>query len=160
MNSIEIHPLNEIYIDWARGLLEQSWGSSQVVTRGRIHQADKLPGFVAIRDDTPVGLATYCIESGQCELVTLNSIIEGIGVGGILVDTMKQFARPAGCKRLWLITTNDNTRAIRFYQKRGFAIAAFHRNALVESRRLKPEIPLFGFDGIQLRDEIEMEVVF
>ena len=47
---------------------------------------------------------------------------------------------------------------MRFYQKRGFVLVAVHRNALAESRRLKPEIPLIGIDDIPLRDEIELEM--
>jgi hypothetical protein len=34
-----------------------------------------------------------------------------------------------------------------------------HRNALERSRELKPEIPLYGVDGIRIRDEIELEIV-
>jgi hypothetical protein len=50
--------------------------------------------------------------------------------------------------------------ALRFYQKQGFMIAALHRNAIAASRRLKPEIPEIGFDGIPIRDEIELEIIF
>jgi hypothetical protein len=49
--------------------------------------------------------------------------------------------------------------ALRFYQQRGFVLAAIHRNALEQSRKLKPEIPLVGNDGIPLRDEIELEMM-
>ncbi|HEX7715028.1 MAG TPA: GNAT family N-acetyltransferase, partial [Bacillota bacterium] len=63
------------------------------------------------------------------------------------------------CQRLWLITTNDNLAAIRFYQLRGFVLVALHRDAIAQSRKLKPEIPLRGIDGIPIRDEIELEVV-
>lgn len=59
--------------------------------------------------------------------------------------------------RLWLITTNDNMEALRFYQKRGFILSALYPNALEESRKLKPEIPEVGLEGIPLRDEIELE---
>jgi DNA-3-methyladenine glycosylase I len=71
---------------------------------------------------------------------------------------VKKVARQSGCRRLWLVTTNDNLNALRFYQKRGFALVAVHRNALEISRKLKPEIPLIGADGIPLRDEIELEI--
>jgi ribosomal protein S18 acetylase RimI-like enzyme len=54
---------------------------------------------------------------------------------------------------------NDNLHALRFYQKRGFVLVALHRNALEASRKLKPEIPLVGIDGIPIRDEIELELV-
>ena len=44
------------------------------------------------------------------------------------------------------------------YQKRDFLLVELHRNALEQSRRLKPEIPLVGVDGIPLKDEIELEL--
>jgi GNAT superfamily N-acetyltransferase len=130
-----------------------------MVTRGRVFQADRLPGFVAMRGDESVGLVTYRVEGGECEVTSLDSLVEGIGIGSALIEAVKQAAIAAGCKRLWLITTNDNVHALRFHQKRGFVLAALHRNALGQSRKLKPEIPLIGIDGIPLRDEIELEMV-
>jgi hypothetical protein len=41
----------------------------------------------------------------------------------------------------------------------GFTLAAVHKGALNESRKLKPEIPLFGIDGIPITDEIELEKI-
>jgi len=84
----------------------------------------------------------------------------GRGVGTALIVAAEEVAQRAGCRRLWLITTNDNTHALRFYQKRGFVLAALHRNAVAASRARKPEIPLTGNDGIPIRDEIELEKVF
>jgi RimJ/RimL family protein N-acetyltransferase len=72
---------------------------------------------------------------------------------------VSNIALKAGCRRIWLITTNDNTAALRFYQKKGFSLVAVHRNAIERSRQLKPEIPETGNDGIPLRDEIELEIV-
>jgi GNAT superfamily N-acetyltransferase len=101
---------------------------------------------------------TYHIEGDACEIVSLDSLVEGIGIGAALIEAVKDAALAAGCTRLWLITTNDNLHALRLYQKRGFVLAALHRNALEVSRRLKPQIPLVGLDGIPLRDEIELEM--
>jgi ribosomal protein S18 acetylase RimI-like enzyme len=88
----------------------------------------------------------------------MNSLAEARGVGSALVDAVRNAAANAGCQRLWLITTNDNTTALRFWQKRGFRLAALYRNAIEQSRKLKPEIPLTGNDGISIRDEIELEI--
>ncbi len=55
------------------------------------------------------------------------------------------------------MTTNDNTPALRFYQRRDFDLVSIHRNAVKEARKLKPEIPDVGMDGINIRHEIEME---
>jgi ribosomal protein S18 acetylase RimI-like enzyme len=79
-------------------------------------------------------------------------------VGSALIAAVRAAAQAAGCRRLWLVTTNDNTRALRFYQKRGFRLAALYPNAMERYRRLKPQIPELGLDGIPLRDEIELEM--
>ena len=94
----------------------------------------------------------------ECEVITLNSLRAEIGVGSSLLGAAREAARAASCRRIWLITTNDNLAALKFYQKRGWRLAAIHRDALEESRRLKPEIPRVGIDGIPLRDEIELEI--
>ncbi len=108
--------------------------------------------------DNLIGLITYHIAGKECEITTMNSEAEGKGVGSSLVEAVKNTAIQKGCTRLWLITTNDNTRALHFWQKRGFRIAAVHINAVEKSRQLKPEIPLTGDDGIPIRDEIELEM--
>jgi len=155
---IEIHPAADADREWIGDLLAQWWGSPAIVTRGRVHDALALPGFVACCDGARAGLATYEIAGDQCELVSLNSTREGQGVGSALVEAVIAAAREARCSRVWLITTNDNLSALRFHQKRGFHLVAVHRDALDVSRRLKPEIPLIGMEGIPLRDEIELEL--
>ncbi|HET6453154.1 MAG TPA: GNAT family N-acetyltransferase [Armatimonadota bacterium] len=155
---IEIIEFTEKHRPWARELLTENWASPRIVTRGKVHQADELPGLMAVKDEEPVGLLTYAIENGQCEIVSLNSLAEGRGIGTALVHEVCSIARSHGCSRVWLITTNDNTKALRFYQRLGMVIAAVYPNAIAESRKLKPEIPEVGIDGIPIRDEIELEL--
>jgi hypothetical protein len=59
---------------------------------------------------------------------------------------------------LFLTTTNNNTHALRFYHKHGFVLSAVRINAIAESRKLKPQIPLLDEDGLPIRDEIELEI--
>ncbi len=158
MQSFRIRPGREQDHDWILRLLNEHWGSARIVTRGIVHEADKLPAFLADLDNERVGLITYRIDGEQCEVILLNSLRESIGVGTALLDAVKDAAAKAGCKRLWLITTNDNLAAMRFYQRRGWALVAVHRGAIAESRRLKPTIPVVGIDGIPIRDEIELEI--
>jgi ribosomal protein S18 acetylase RimI-like enzyme len=139
-------------------LIAQQWGAEIVVGHGAVYRPRELPGFVAIDDGTMVGLVTYHIDDAACEIVTLNSVKPGIGIGTALIDAIKRIARQANCTRLWLVTTNDNIDALRFYQKRGFALGAVRRNAVEQSRKIKPQIPLIGEHGIPLRDEIELEM--
>jgi ribosomal protein S18 acetylase RimI-like enzyme len=159
VRSFQINPLSDYSRDWAERLIEEHWGAPVIISRGVAHRVAGLSGFVAQQDDEYIGLVTYCVQGDDCEMVSLDSLVQGAGVGSALTEAVKRAAVAAGCKRLWLITTNDNTAALRFYQKRGFFLVAVHRDALERSRNLKPEIPLVGIDGIPLRDEIELEMM-
>lgn len=162
--AVEIRALADSDRAWANHLLSSAWGSTLVVSRGVPRDAADLPGFVAWRGAERAGLLTYHIlgstvssmKATNCEIVTLNSVIEGIGVGTALIQAVTGYARAVGCKRLWLITTNDNLYALGFYQRRGFRLTALYPDALVASRKLKPGIPLIGKNDIPLRDELEL----
>jgi ribosomal protein S18 acetylase RimI-like enzyme len=136
----------------------KQWGDEFVVAHGVIHHPDALDGFVALDGDEWVGEITYCASSTECEIVSLDSLREGQGIGTKLINAVVEEARKQNCKRVFLITTNDNMNALRFYQKRGFELAALYRGAANGSRKIKPSIPLTGFYDIPLRDEIELEM--
>lgn len=159
MPNIIIYPLKINDQEWASQFIFERWGSNKVVSRGVVYYPQDLPGFVATIDNEKVGLITYNIIDASCEIVTIDSARPSSGVGTTLIEAVKNVALQSGCKRLWLITTNDNLNALRFYQKRGFVLVTIHRNALELSRKLKPEIPLMGNDDIPLRDEIELEMM-
>ena len=133
----------------------ERWYSLRVARRGELLYPLDHPALVAGDAD---GLLTYAIRGTDCEVMTLHTDRRRSGVGTALLAEVKEIARAAGCTRLWLITTNDNVDALRFYQRRGFRFAALHGGAVDESRaRLKPEIPKVGDYGIPLRDELELE---
>jgi DNA-3-methyladenine glycosylase I len=144
---------------WMARHLEHSWGSTTIVTRGTVHDGSQLPAFLAVQGEDIVGLATYRVAGGECELVSLDSLREGQGIGSGLLARVGQEAARHGCGRLWLITTNDNLEAIRFYQRRGLHLVAVHPGAVDDARRIKPTIPLVGQHGIPIRDELEFELV-
>jgi GNAT superfamily N-acetyltransferase len=143
---------------WIERYLFRSWGSTTVVTRGVAHDASQLPALLAVQGEQIVGLATFRFDGAECELVTLGSLIEGHGIGSALLAGVRERAARRGCRRLWLITTNDNLNAIHFYQRRGMRLVAAHRGAVDEARRIKPDIPLIGEHGIPIRDELEFEL--
>lgn len=159
MSPFTIHALDAGDRAWVEAFVTAHWSAPRIVTRGRVHEAADLPGFYAKVEDERAGLVLFRLEGVQCEIVLLDSLREGMGIGSALVQAVRSAAKDAGCTRLWLITTNDNMPALRFYQRQGFVLAALHRDALAVSRRLKPQIPLLGLDGIPLRDEIELEMM-
>lgn len=140
-------------------IIRREWNGPISVSRGVALDTSRLPGFVWAEGGAVLGAVTCNLAGGDCEIVTLNSLAEDRGIGGALIGAALTLARENGCRRLWLITTNDNTRAIRYYQKRGFALKAVHIDAMELSRKLKPSIPLTGMDGLPLQHEFEFEIL-
>jgi GNAT superfamily N-acetyltransferase len=161
MIALHVRPTTAEDAAWIQRFIEARWRSDFVVSRGQVYHPAELPGFIAeeaAKPGRPVGLATYRLAEDGCEIVTIDSLAEGGGVGTALINAVVAEAQRWRCARVWLITTNDNLDALRFYQKRGFVMVAVHRNAVEVSRVLKPTIPLIGDHGIPLRDEIELEM--
>ncbi|MEV4112026.1 GNAT family N-acetyltransferase [Nonomuraea sp. NPDC049695] len=77
---------------------------------------------------------------------------------GELIDAVRAAAAERGATRLCLVTTNDNTHALRFYQRYGFDLIALHRHGVDRARDLKPGIPAES-DGIPIRHELELELI-
>lgn len=120
--------------------------------------ARRQPAFIAEDEGELAGVLTYIVGDTDCEVLTLHAARSRRGVGTALIREVEQMAARRGCTRLWLITTNDNVDALRFYQRRGFRLARLHPGAVDASRlRLKPGIPEIGDHGIPIRDEIELE---
>lgn len=160
MTSFNLKPIsNTSDKDWITTFLNTYWGSIEIVSRGIIIKADQLPGFIAYTEKEKIGLVTYKFENDKCEIVSLNSVKEGIGIGTKLVQAVIEESKKQHLHKVWLTTTNDNTKALRFYQKQGFEIMAIYKNAVVEARKLKPQIPLSGIDNIPIKDEIELELI-
>ncbi len=155
---LEIRAISVDDLDWLTDFLAEHWGGTEMVSRGKAHYPDELSGFIAFLDENAVGVITYKIVDNDCEIITLNSLSEGLGVGTALVRQVMAVCSEAKCGRLWAVTTNDNCNALRFYQTRGFILAALHPNAIEKSRQIKPDIPAQGFDNIPIRDEIEIEM--
>lgn len=155
---IRVRAIEERDRGWIREAVAAAWGSDRVVSRGRMTESlSASPGLVAEREGEPVGYTLVRVEAGELEVLALHSLREREGVGTALLETLESEARRAGCRRVWLVTTNDNLDAIRFYQRRGWRWVAFHRDAVIEARKLKPEIAEHGAYGIPIRHELEFE---
>jgi L-amino acid N-acyltransferase YncA len=132
--------------------------SLRVARLGELLDARAYPALVAEVDGELAGVLTFIFAGHACEILTLHTVHQWMGIGTALVRKAEELARQRGCSRLRLVTTNDNVDALRFYQRRGFELCALHRGAVANSRaRLKPEIPLHGEYGIDLLHELELE---
>lgn len=154
-----IRPVEDSDRGWMREWMVEHWGAANMVMRGRQVFTAEHSGFAALIDGRVKGLVTYLVAGDRCEITSLDSLSEGIGIGTALLHAVRSAAVDAGCARITLITTNDNLRALGFYQKRGYRLSALFANSIEEMRRtLKPEISMIGMNGIPIRDEIELEL--
>ncbi|MBI5351913.1 MAG: GNAT family N-acetyltransferase [Chloroflexi bacterium] len=132
------------------------WGADFIVVHDQIIQYDEVDGFIF---DDWLGVITFMIQGEECEIISLDSLNEGKGIGTALINEILSEAKEKKCRRVFLIATNDNLHALGFYQRRGFELTALHRGAITKARKIKPSIPLMGQNNIPLRDEIELELI-
>jgi N-acetylglutamate synthase-like GNAT family acetyltransferase len=140
--------------------IAEHWFTTDMIIRGTIIDMTKVDGIVALESGNIIGLLTYIIHENVCEITSLNSLVEGKGIGTSLINKVISIAKECNCNKVIIVTTNDNINAIRFYQKRGFDMARLYHNALDISRKMKPSIPLAGDNGIPSKHEIEFEINF
>jgi ribosomal protein S18 acetylase RimI-like enzyme len=152
---LTIRPFEGADVAWAERLIGAAFGGRLQARLGAVVDALACPGIVAQVQADPVGLLTYWQDDRAVEIVYLQASVKQMGIGSRLVEAVAERTRAA---RLWLVTTNDNLDALRFYQRRGFTIAEIRPGAVDEARRtLKSTIPEIGHFGIPVRDEIVLE---
>ena len=156
--TVTVRPATPDDADYVRSVLIASWDSTKVVAHGELIDAAECPTLIAEADGIPAGVLTYRIGEDGLEVVSIDSQLSQAGVGTALLAAAAEIGRKAGASRLWLITTNDNTVALRFYQRRGLDLVALRRNAMASARQLKPQIPELGMHGIPIRHELELEL--
>ena len=105
-----------------------------------------------------MGLVTFAPRADGIEVVTLQAVTEGRGIGRSLMDRVHTHAIEMDAPRVWLITTNDNIRAFTFYQRWGMDLVRVVHDGVSVSRRLKPSIPELGSNGIARRHEMVFEL--
>lgn len=144
---------------WINELIIKEWGSDFIVTaQNKRYMPKDLPGLIAVENNEKVGLLTYVIENSECRIITINSFKQNKGVGSLLLDSLKKLIKEMNLKKIIVETTNDNLNALKFYQKRGFQITTLYPNAMDQVRKIKPQTPLLGKQGIPLRDIIKLEL--
>jgi ribosomal protein S18 acetylase RimI-like enzyme len=156
---MDIRPLTPADLPWASGLIVGYFGSTTVISRGVLHDALQLPGLVAFAEGKPVGLVQYRFAGDDCEVVLIAAAQRRRGIGTALLAAARGVAQRAGCRRLWLVTSNDNRSAQAFYEAQRMRLVTIHRGTITQARVLKPEIPWTGENGVLIEDEIEYEIV-
>jgi ribosomal protein S18 acetylase RimI-like enzyme len=153
---VDVRPLREADRERARAWLREHWDEAMAANGELFYPADH-EGFIAGDWD---GLITYRLSDGRCEVTLLEALREGQGIGSALLDATAAAARDAGCAELWLVTTNDNLRALEWYERKGFTVTEVRPGAVDRSREtVKPSIPTHNpHTGLPISDEIELSL--
>ncbi|GIO24868.1 GNAT family N-acetyltransferase [Oceanobacillus sp. J11TS1] len=138
------------------GFFKEHWDGSEMVISSGVYYCDSLDGFIFEENHKVLGLVTYVIHGNEAEVISLDSICEGRGIGSLLMAEVEKRLQLYGVKLISLVTTNDNLNALKFYQKRGYKIEAVFTDAVKKAREIKSSIPLIGNDGIPINDEIKL----
>lgn len=154
--TILIQPIEEADLSTITTYVTEHWGETALVVHGEVFHMQDLDGVKAVLNDSIVGFLHYQVRDEECEILTLASLHDGIGVGSALLDSVEHIARNNHCRILSLITTNDNLHALGFYQRRGFYFAELFPGQVDLSRKIKPSIPEMGMNNIPIRDELRL----
>ncbi len=154
---MEIRRIDQNDREMVNAFILRQWFTMEMAVHEESIDLGTADGWFAPEDGEIIGLITYRITGNEMEILSLDSLKENNGIGTRLLEEAVREAKNSGCSRIMLITTNDNLPALRFYQKRGFDMVKLYRNALEGSRKIKPQIPLLGIDGIPIRHELELE---
>ena len=133
------------------------WFSLEMLVHGETIDLSNVQGRAVLESGEIIAMITWRALDDALEILSLDSLHEGQGIGTMLLEQAAAEAKQLGLRRLVLTTTNDALRALRFYQRRGFDLLCLRRGAVDEARKKKPQIPLKGENGIPLQHEIEME---
>ncbi len=137
-----------------------SWGGYAVAVHRELFDLRELPCLVAFSENKEIlGYCYYRFSGQECEMMLLESLQQNVGVASALIGKIRELAKAQNCVRIYLQTSNDNTHALRFYQRQGFRMCAVRLNEYDYLRTLKPSIPQIGEDDIPLVHEIEFEMV-
>jgi len=158
--TLTVEPVSNKHRAFVDEQIAESFSGPYIAVHGVLFDTRTHHGYVAVDSGVFVGYILYNIADGGCEITVVESLRQKQGIGRALINAVINKAKEMSCRRVWLITTNDNIRAIRFYQRFGFDLRAVYINALDESRKLKPKIPLNGEDGIPKKHEFEFEIIF
>ena len=144
---------DETDAQWLEALIRDQWAGEPLIVHGTEYRLADCPTLIYGDRE---GVAVFTLDSEPPELLLLHALRPGAGIGSALIAAVVSAAKERGHGRLLVTTTNDNLAALRFYQRRGFRMHGLRVGAVDDARVRKASIPLEGFNGIRLHDEIDL----
>ena len=137
-SGVEIRQVDASIRDKIQPILDETWGTPYLAVNGKLWDSRTMPGYAAMSGDEVLGYLLFEFHDGECEIMVLESVVQNIGVAAALIEQVKKTAKSDGVSKVIVQTSNDNTHAFRFYQRRGFTIREFRLGAMDAARQLKP----------------------
>jgi ribosomal protein S18 acetylase RimI-like enzyme len=151
-----IEPLADLVL--LQTLLNRRWGDTLMMF-GRAWKSGDYSALVARSPSSDIlGLVTYAMQKSTILVLTLDNFSREPGIGRAMLEQIAVIGREARARQLRVLTTNDNTPALRYFQKLGYRIVAFYPGAIQVYRAVAPNLPEIGVDDIPVRDAIELEI--
>lgn len=103
----------------------------------------------AIGAEAIAAFALYPINAEELELknIAVTEALQGTGIGSYLITEIKNIAKNAGYKTLWVGTPGTAIKELNFYRKNGFEDAYIKENFFLENYTE----PIYN-DGVLLKD--------
>jgi N-acetylglutamate synthase-like GNAT family acetyltransferase len=158
MTDIEVREAGPDDADYITATLVAEWHDTAVVARSELVDLLPLPTLIAWSGAERVGCLHYRTAGKSCEAVSLIATVPRIGAGTALLRAIRDIAVARHLDRVWLVTTNENTGSLAFYQRFGFDLVELRHNVMAAARELKPSIPLRA-NGIPIRHELVLELI-
>ena len=132
-------------------------GGPVIASGGLLHDLRDRPGLIAERNR---GLIQWHDTARTREILALVATPKGAGTGRALLAAALRDAQGRGLAEASLDTTDDNSRAIRFYQRNGFTHVETIRDGFADILRLKglPPDPVIGQTGTPIRDILRFTI--
>src|SRR4026207_1526546 len=99
--TFELRRLTQSDLPRLRQFWKENWGDEFVIAHGVIYYPDTLDGFVAFDAKEWIGEITFHLSGIDCEIVSLDSLRQGQGIGTRLIDKVIEEARTKGCQRIF-----------------------------------------------------------
>jgi GNAT superfamily N-acetyltransferase len=135
MGDITISRAGANDVDQAWAIVTEYYDAVSVVARedqqdfSRAYFSESSGFWLARNDDDVVGcIALRRLDvfpaSGEVKRLYVRPASRGLGIAGLLLDALHEYARTAGYEWLYLDSKDDLETAIRFYEKRGYSRCA------------------------------------
>ncbi|SFI40516.1 Acetyltransferase (GNAT) family protein [Bosea sp. OK403] len=140
-------------------LMMASWGSRSMMIGLHVYDCAELDLLgVFAPDGEAMAYASWTMRGDVALLCALHSVAPAQGAAIQLLDAVKAAAKAKGAVKLRAMLTNDNMPGLAFYQKCGFRFSGLYVEAIDAYRSVIPTIIKTGYQGLPVRDALELEI--